>query len=173
MLYFYVLYKRGHRFIIRSLDSHFSWAITFVLLWAKIGWQKWPKIGRLLTVLHVGVEWLLYGDEEKKYFPLNHQMAQWLPSKNQSGDWFDYFHKVSHRKLIYHVGLKALFHLQLYTRMVDKDRWHIIQNTTPYMILMWKCSIECVLPGILTLVLKKWLIYAINGKFYSILCRVN
>ena len=32
---------------------------------------------------------------------------------------------------------------------------------------------ECVLPGILTLVLKKWLIYAINGKFYSILCRVN
>ena len=34
-------------------------------------------------------------------------------------------------------------------------------------------SIYCVLPGILTLVLKKWLIYAINGKFYSILCRVN
>ena len=32
---------------------------------------------------------------------------------------------------------------------------------------------DCVLPGILTLVLKKWLIYAINGKFYSILCRVN
>ena len=32
----------------------------------------------IATVLHVGVEWLLYGDEEKKYFPLNHQMAQWL-----------------------------------------------------------------------------------------------
>lgn len=29
-------------------------------------------------VFHVGVEWLLYGDEEKKYFPLNEQMAQWL-----------------------------------------------------------------------------------------------
>ena len=28
--------------------------------------------------LEVGVEWLLYGDEEKKYFPLNEQMAQWL-----------------------------------------------------------------------------------------------
>ena len=40
-----------------------------------------------------------------------------------------------------------------------------------------KCAMggcnKCVLPGILTLVLKKWLIYAINGKFYSILCRVN
>ena len=30
------------------------------------------------AVFHVGVEWLLYGDEEKKYFPLNEQMAQWL-----------------------------------------------------------------------------------------------
>ena len=29
-------------------------------------------------VFHVGVEWLLHGDEEKKCFPLNHQMAQWL-----------------------------------------------------------------------------------------------
>lgn len=29
-------------------------------------------------VFHVRVEWLLYGDEEKKYFPLNEQMAQWL-----------------------------------------------------------------------------------------------
>ena len=29
-------------------------------------------------VFHVGVEWLLHGDEEKKYFPLNEQMAQWL-----------------------------------------------------------------------------------------------
>ena len=29
-------------------------------------------------VFHVGVEWLLYGDEEKKCFPLNEQMAQWL-----------------------------------------------------------------------------------------------
>ena len=32
----------------------------------------------IATVLHVGVEWLLYGDEEKKYFPLNEKMAQWL-----------------------------------------------------------------------------------------------
>ena len=29
-------------------------------------------------VFHVGVEWLLHGNEEKKYFPLNEQMAQWL-----------------------------------------------------------------------------------------------
>ena len=29
-------------------------------------------------VFHVGVEWLLYGDEEKKCFPLNEQMTQWL-----------------------------------------------------------------------------------------------
>ena len=28
MLYFYVLYNRGHCFIIRTLDSHFSWAMT-------------------------------------------------------------------------------------------------------------------------------------------------
>ena len=32
----------------------------------------------IARVLHVGVEWLLYGDEEKKYFPLNEKMAQWL-----------------------------------------------------------------------------------------------
>ena len=29
-------------------------------------------------VFHVGVEWLLHGDEEKKYFPLNEKMAKWL-----------------------------------------------------------------------------------------------
>lgn len=28
MLYFYILYKRGHYFIIETLDSHFSWAMT-------------------------------------------------------------------------------------------------------------------------------------------------
>lgn len=28
MLYFYVLYNRGHCFIIRTLDSHFAWAMT-------------------------------------------------------------------------------------------------------------------------------------------------
>ena len=28
MLYFYVLYNRGPCFIIRTVDSHFSWAIT-------------------------------------------------------------------------------------------------------------------------------------------------
>ena len=39
---------------------------------------KKKRAADIATVLHVGVEWLLYGDEEKKYFPLNHQMAQWL-----------------------------------------------------------------------------------------------
>ena len=33
-------------------------AAFFVLLWAKIGWQKWPKIGRLLTSLAKG-KWRL------------------------------------------------------------------------------------------------------------------
>lgn len=28
MLYFYILYNRGHYFIIETLDSHFSWAMT-------------------------------------------------------------------------------------------------------------------------------------------------
>lgn len=29
MLYFYILYKRGHYFSIETLDSHFSWAMTY------------------------------------------------------------------------------------------------------------------------------------------------
>lgn len=28
--------------------------------------------------LEVGIEWLLYGDEEKKYFPVNGKMIEWL-----------------------------------------------------------------------------------------------
>ena len=28
MLYFYILYKRGHYYIIETLYSHFSWAMT-------------------------------------------------------------------------------------------------------------------------------------------------
>lgn len=32
MLYFYVLYNRGPCFIIRTVDSHFSWAITTAFL---------------------------------------------------------------------------------------------------------------------------------------------
>ena len=32
----------------------------------------------IATVLHVGVEWLLYGDEENKDFPVNGKMIEWL-----------------------------------------------------------------------------------------------
>ena len=32
MLYFYILYKRGHYYIIETLYSHFSWAMT------PVGW---------------------------------------------------------------------------------------------------------------------------------------
>ena len=28
--------------------------------------------------LEVGIEWLLYGDQEKKYFPVNGKMIEWL-----------------------------------------------------------------------------------------------
>ena len=31
MLYFYILYKRGHYYIIETLYSHFSWAMTVVI----------------------------------------------------------------------------------------------------------------------------------------------
>ena len=31
MLYFYILYKRGHYYIIETLYSHFSWAMTNIL----------------------------------------------------------------------------------------------------------------------------------------------
>ena len=30
----------------------------------------------------------------------------------------------------------------LYHEIGVEDRWHIIQNTTPYMILMWKCGFK-------------------------------
>ena len=32
----------------------------------------------IATVLHVGVEWLLYGDEENKDFPVDRKMVEWL-----------------------------------------------------------------------------------------------
>ena len=33
MLYFYILYKRGHYYIIETLYSHFSWAMTITILY--------------------------------------------------------------------------------------------------------------------------------------------
>ena len=32
----------------------------------------------IATVLHVGIDWILYGDQEKKYFPVNGKMIEWL-----------------------------------------------------------------------------------------------
>ena len=42
MLYFYILYKRGHYYIIETLYSHFSWAMTIA--------QKAPR-DEIITLL--------------------------------------------------------------------------------------------------------------------------
>lgn len=36
------------------------------------------KARKIADALEVGIDWILYGDEEKKYFPVNGKMIEWL-----------------------------------------------------------------------------------------------
>ena len=36
------------------------------------------KARKIADALKVGVDWILYGDQEKKYFPVNGKMIEWL-----------------------------------------------------------------------------------------------
>ena len=36
------------------------------------------KARKIADALEVGVDWILYGDQEKKYFPVNGKMIEWL-----------------------------------------------------------------------------------------------
>ena len=36
------------------------------------------KARKIADALEVGVDWILYGDQEKKYFPVNEKMIEWL-----------------------------------------------------------------------------------------------
>ena len=36
------------------------------------------KARKIADALEVGVDWILYGDQEKKYFPVNGKMIAWL-----------------------------------------------------------------------------------------------
>ena len=36
------------------------------------------KAQKIADALEVGIDWILYGDQEKKDFPLNEKMAKWL-----------------------------------------------------------------------------------------------
>ena len=53
MLYFYILYKRGHYYIIETLYSHFSWAMTvgFQLFGLIVAHEAQNQVGDLLGQL--------------------------------------------------------------------------------------------------------------------------
>ena len=42
------------------------------------------KARKIADALKVGVDWILYGDQEKKYFPVNGKMIEWLKTHPES-----------------------------------------------------------------------------------------